>query len=241
MGVTAHFVRVGGPDMHTVAQMTAGGLYPGSDCAVADIRSVLLDRGIDVSVRTLEQQAGTTSRGTSVEAIVTVLAMHHIPSYIVAGSPAPDWVMNSAWGGMVSPVVYPLYARASLGRYVQIDDGAIPVSNPTPVIRATPESAQPVDMLTAFDVTPDNTQRAFWASTTAHHVTELTRDPAGVEHSTDHTVVNGFPVATGSGQASHAPDGSTVFLFYESAAGRVEAWYDVKSGTWQTKQLTGPS
>src|SRR5665213_487019 len=109
-GVTAHFVRVGGAQMHTVAQMTAGGLYPGSDCAVADIRSVLLDRGLDVPVRTLEGQAGTTTRGTTVEAIPAVLSMYKIPSHIVAGTPAEGWVMNSAWGGMVSPVVYPLYA-----------------------------------------------------------------------------------------------------------------------------------
>jgi hypothetical protein len=97
------------------------------------------------------------------------------------------------------------------------------------------------DMLTAFDETPDGTQRSFWAATGTHHVIEDTRAASGKEWQTDHTAVNGFAPATGSGEATHSPDGKTVFLFYEAAAGRFEAWYDVTSGAWQTKQMTGPS
>jgi hypothetical protein len=213
-GPTAHFVRVGAATMHTVNQMTSGGRWPGSDCAVADMQSVLLDRGLHVPVLSLEAYANTSQYGTTCEGIVYALAKYKVASHIVQGNPQPDWVMNPAWGGLLAPSQFQAYLAASLRVYVQIDDVA-PVGTTIPVV-GQPEAAISLEAVNPRDV--------FWRG--GAHTFKIVANGNLQHHWFGPTAWNGPEIlATGlvSGQhieANVAADGSSLSVSVNRPDGR---------------------
>ena len=127
-GNHGHFVlRTSNPHLRVINQVTDGGHFPQSDCAVACTMTILLERGISVSGLTIERDEGTTAAGTIIDYIPPTLAQFGITSRIVNGEPAPGYIGNVAWGGLLDPSHFPEYLAAAIGRYVQVDD-----AHPTP-------------------------------------------------------------------------------------------------------------
>lgn len=120
-----HFVRwSSNPNMHTVAQMRAGGRYPGMDCFPADALSRLLDDGRDPAMASLEVEGGTNlTFGTSIPGAERILTDNrYVWHYIPKGAVPPGlFGMNPAMGIIIPPSGRAPYAAASTGQLIVID------------------------------------------------------------------------------------------------------------------------
>jgi len=145
-GADRHFVRYSdNPHMHAVNQMHDGGQFLDADCAVADTQSAMLDRGIQVSAITIEQEDATTANGTLVARVVIALRDAGIACHVANETPPGGlYVMNSAWGGIIAPADTGMYYACSLGWGVVIDA-------PEPWHTPTPTPTQEIEMLEATD------------------------------------------------------------------------------------------
>jgi hypothetical protein len=113
-GPDGHFVRVSSnPHMHALNQMHAGGNHPDADCAETCLRSALEDRGRDASTVTLEHESGMTGQVTTLPGLVAAASDQGLQPMLLRGDPAPNWIMNPAWGGLLDPSHFAQYMAAS--------------------------------------------------------------------------------------------------------------------------------
>ena len=133
--------------MNPVAQMSAGGAVPQDDCAPADVLSRSRDDGRNPPMRTLERLCGTGGRGTSEQNLRSGLLSLGYQARVSYTSPATiGWLMNPAWGGLISPALNGPYLAAFTGTSVIIDTpgawetAAPPVPTPGPPHPTTQET-----------------------------------------------------------------------------------------------------
>ena len=131
-----------------VNQLTAGGLYPHSDCGEACVESVLRTRGVnDDPIKALEHEEGAGAQGTNASQLEKSLAEDHIASSTSRNfPPGSGWyVMNPVGGRVLPPGQHNDYPAAYWGQTIDIADGATPAPAPAPAPHPSPP---PVNMYT---------------------------------------------------------------------------------------------
>jgi hypothetical protein len=141
-----HFLRSSdNPHMSLVNQMTAGGKDPQGDCAPSAVLSRLLDDGRRYPMQVLEAFCGTANGITTWEGLMACLRRFGYTCHYVVAAMPPRWLMNSAFGGLISPAQAGPYITAFTGQSVIIDSpGAWETTPPPP---APPAPVQEEDML----------------------------------------------------------------------------------------------
>jgi hypothetical protein len=145
-----HWVRRSdGAHMSPVNQMKAGGKDPQGDCAPTDLLSRLLDDGRRYPMPVLEALCGTANGITTVEGLMAGLRRFGYTCHWDRGPASVGWIMNPAWGGLISPTQCGPYITAFTGQSVIIDTpGAWESPPPPPAPPAPPISED--DMLIRF-------------------------------------------------------------------------------------------
>ena len=106
-----HWVRLSSlPNPAPVNQLAAGGRFPHADCGEADVRSILLNRGIDDPLVRIEHEGERRPAGTWASQLIASLAEDHvaaIPTHSLPAGGTVTTIMNrsaaESWGATTGP------------------------------------------------------------------------------------------------------------------------------------------